>query len=567
MARRIPGPKGSSGPPGPAGPSTVLTTLLWVDKGAAAGGTGSVGRPFNTVTDAVAAAPATCTIIVCDGDYSAELPIAWTDKFLTFIGFAVAEVSLPSVILPELQPNATAPLEIQLVGVRAAVNPSSQISVACENSVIVARGTSLSDYLLSGAPQGSSISSVGNAISGLTAYGATIGATTINGSLLLKGCVLTGALTLGLGATITETNLMGFALAFGSAHTLNIDVPSLKTAGALTNCTVALTDQEALNKFFYWDAQTSVPSSHQNGTLDAPFSILQSAIDACGATGGVILCAGVGDHTQDGLFDGAGVNNTLDFVSLRGNDPREPVRIGVLTIQNHCHVTAFGIQFDQIVGTNSRFWAMCCSCGPLQMQAGNLRMSTYQAATPLDTTPKWSVGNVDATDGGTVAFFGMKIAGNVFIGGASATTENCFQQCDMARAPGFSLFVANAGTVVYIDQFSMARARAQAYNIQGVNNLGTVILLDRPATSGLVFVVGVLLAGAIQDVAVALVGTRPGDTFDIAPNPAAMLANVTPIAAWCAVSDQITVRFLATTGGTVGGNYQVDVNVNANSGN
>lgn len=318
-----------------------------------------------------------------------------------------------------------------------------------------------------------------------------------------------------------------------------------------------------LTKVIFWDPATPIPLVSQNGDMNTPFSVLQDAVDACGPTGGVLVCVGTGDVAQSFTFDGAGVNNTLDIIALRGNDSRNPVRIDTATLQNHCHVTAQGIHFSQVAMTNARIWARDCNAGAVSNDAGNVRWSSYQAATPNDTSTPWALGNVNCTPSGTLALFGMKVAGNISIGGAVATLENAIQQCDLVGGPGFSLFVANPATTVYIDQFSMARARAQNFNLGLPNNTGILTLLDRPLTPGLVFVVPAL-AAAFADVTVALAGARPGDTFDIAPNPAAILAAVAPVAAWSPAANQITVRFFGTT---AGGNYQLDVNVNANSGN
>jgi hypothetical protein len=554
---------------------TPVNNIYVVDPNGTAGdGSFSGNKVFKTVAAAVAAVPNNSALLIASS--SAEAPVSWTDKRLTFFGFSLDESSAHSIQLPELRPSTSGPsMGVELNGVSAVVNPGNSVVVTFQNSSIDAIGNSGSNYLGSGSPDTCAFSNStgGLAVSGLNARSIAVGVCTINGTLTANACNVLGDITLGVGAsTIAQSNLNGHAVTYPVTTTLNIDVQTLRTAGTLTRCAVNIIDSQPLQngKLVYWDAATVVPTTHQNGTQNAPFKQLSDAVAVAQAnvTDTVILAVGFGDAAQNGgTFDGAGVNNTFELIALNGPNSRQPVRFGDITLQNHCHVTMYGIQWNNVIGTNSRLWARCCISGFTQMQAGNVRFSAFQAATPSDTSTPWTIGNVDCSNGGTFAAFGMKIAGNITIGGGTATTENCIQQCDMAGGPGFSLFVGNAATTVAIDRFSLARARAQNFNVQGVNNLGITNILDFPLTKGQVFVVGALAAGAIQDVAVAFAGARPNDTFSFAPNPAAMLANVTPIAVWCNAAGNITARFLATAGGTAGGNYQLDINVNANSGN
>lgn len=546
---------------------TPINKLVVVDPAGTAGnGAFSGNQVFTTLAAAIAASPSGTAIIVTAS--TGEAPVAWIDKRFSIVGYSLTEPSSHVVQLPLLQPSTSGPtMALTLVGVSAQVNPGNSINVIASNCVVDALGGSGTNYIVLGAPETSQFSNAsgGLAVQALIARGTTIAASTINSQFVATASVVAGTLVLGLAATITDTDIGGHALSFPAPETLNIDVQSLKTAGVLTNCTVVLVDAQPLSagKFIYWDFQTVVPLSHQNGTQEAPYSVLQTAVTACGATGGVLLCAGTGSTAQDFTFDGAGINNTLDIVSLRGNDPREPVSMGVATLQNHCHVTAFGIHFEDIIGSFSRFWGMCCGAGHAQMQAGNFRWNNYQTATPGDTTPKWALGNVDCTVNGTFAAINMKIAGNVQIGGTGATTENCIQQCDLVGG-GLGIYIANAGTILYIDKFSLATARRQGFSVQWVNNIGTTVIMDSPLTKSQVFVVP-NLAAAFADVTInPFAGVRPNDTFSFAPNPAAILANVAPVAAWCPAANQLTVRFFGTT---AGGNYQLDINVNANSGN
>lgn len=101
----------------PQAPSTgaALTAMWFVDKGAAAGGTGAIGKPFNTFAAAIAAAQADFnantrdqTIVVTGADYSAEaLQTLTLDAghtltiagWATPLGFNLSEPQLPQLAL------------------------------------------------------------------------------------------------------------------------------------------------------------------------------------------------------------------------------------------------------------------------------------------------------------------------------------------------------------------------------------------------------------------------------------------------------------------------------------
>lgn len=96
-----------SNPFGTSPGTFALFPRVWfVAETAAAGGTGSIGRPFNTVTAAIAAAADDDTIIVGPGDYTAEANIDLTDKALNVVGWGRAGKAPPStVILPTVEPT------------------------------------------------------------------------------------------------------------------------------------------------------------------------------------------------------------------------------------------------------------------------------------------------------------------------------------------------------------------------------------------------------------------------------------------------------------------------------
>lgn len=315
--------------------------------------------------------------------------------------------------------------------------------------------------------------------------------------------------------------------------------------------------------YVFYNPQTTVPLADQTGSFAYPYASLATAVAACGATGGQLICMGLGDAAQGFTFDGDGINNQLNIVSFNGPNSRAPFAMGNIVLQNHCHVTMQGISMVTTTLTNSRLWADYCNFGSIDTNASNLRARTFQAATPGDTSTPWVVGgNMNFDQGSTFAFFGYKLAGNIllqFTGGA-ATTENCIQQCDMAGGPGFSIF-APVGQTIYIDQFSVARARAQNFNLGLPNNNSGFTILDLPVTTGVVFAVGAL-AAAFADVTVALPGARVGDVFEVTTTT--RLANVGIVDAFAPASNQITLRFFGTT---AGGNVTCNIVTKANSGN
>ena len=90
----------------PSAPPWV--NVLWVNAAALVAGDGSEGIPFQTITEAVAAAPVGegTAIMVGPGDYSAEAQVVIADQDISFIGLGGAETGASSPparpILPDL---------------------------------------------------------------------------------------------------------------------------------------------------------------------------------------------------------------------------------------------------------------------------------------------------------------------------------------------------------------------------------------------------------------------------------------------------------------------------------
>lgn len=93
------GAAGADGATGPTGDFAPLSTVLFVDAGTAVAApdqTGSIAKPFSTITAALAAtgAAAEFTIVVAQGDYSAEAALAWTNVRYFY---ALGAVFMPEV--------------------------------------------------------------------------------------------------------------------------------------------------------------------------------------------------------------------------------------------------------------------------------------------------------------------------------------------------------------------------------------------------------------------------------------------------------------------------------------
>lgn len=555
----------------PAADSVLpVNNNLYVNGSIAVTGNGSSVNPFKTVTEAVTAAANEATINVAKGQYGGEAAIAWTDKRISFVGNGVSEPSLHETVLPVLNPQTSGPaMALELTGVSATVVPVNSIFVFVNNSAVDAQGAGLCNYNVAGGGFSSCAltNSTGpGAISGLSANASSIGGMTTTSSVNLIGCDVTGNVNFGLGLTAKDTDFNGVSLSFGgSGAPLNIDVSSLVSLGTINNTPViTLVDNQAPNpQVLYWNFAGTVPLTHQNGQQDAPFcgtGSLQRAVTAAGVSGSTIICMGEGSAAEDATFDGAGINNTLNFISQQGNTPRTPCVMGTLTLQNHCHVSAQGLLVTFLNGDVSRLWSTNCSYGALLMTAGNVRLMTARAQNPGDTSNPWSCGVVDVSNGGTLAAFGMKLAGHVIIGGGTATVENCLQNCELSNGAG-SLIVANAGTVVWIDQETVDSARRNGFDLT-TSNVGILNNLDHPWYKGIIYAVGVL-AAAFTDVNVAISGgtMKPGDTFDVTTTT--RLANVGIVDAWSPAAGEVTLRFFGTT---AGGNVTVNINQNTNSG-
>ena len=265
----------------------------------------------------------------------------------------------------------------------------------------------------------------------------------------------------------------------------------LLTPGEQAAIAVAVGVQtNAWDVWFMWN--TTVPVSQQDGTQLRPYSNLQTACDLAMLRSSTVRCVGLGAPTnlssagQSFTANGQGINLPLNIVAENGNCPRTPCFINVGTLTNHTHVTMQGCQVSDIVGDTSRLWASNCIYGHIGMSAGNVRLRAGQPSTPGDTSIPWSVGNIDCGNGSTLAIWGMKIAGNLIIGGGTATFENTIQQCDI-NPGGFALFVGNAATTVYVDEFSLKRGLLQAPPFDwGTNNTGILNILD-PCSSSLYF--------------------------------------------------------------------------------
>jgi hypothetical protein len=136
---------------------------------------------------------------------------------------------------------------------------------------------------------------------------------------------------------------------------------------------------------------------------------------------------------------------------------------------------------------------------------------------------------------------------------SSFAIANVANDATIVESAAAQLLVTGA---LRVDAFTLSSVRLAAF---GANTFGSLVILDRPLSTGLVFAVGAL-AGAFADVTAALPGCMPGDTFDVTTT--SRLADVGIVDAFCDLADVLTLRFFGTT---AGGNVTCTVNMNPNS--
>src|SRR3569623_678903 len=172
----------------------------------------------------------------------------------------------------------------------------------------------------------------------------------------------------------------------------------------------------------YWDADTTVPLAQQNGSEQAPYASLQTAVNVAGVApaGGTVVCvANRINLTQTFTYDGAGVNTRLNLVAQDGFDNNTPPTFGDYTLQHHAHVIFQGVKCGVGTCTNTRLWMQNCGSGGLQMSNTSAAIiAAFQGPSAADNSNPWASDITHITDT-NLYIFGMRIGGNLVIDGVS----------------------------------------------------------------------------------------------------------------------------------------------------
>lgn len=313
----------------------------------------------------------------------------------------------------------------------------------------------------------------------------------------------------------------------------------------------------------YWVSPLSTTTS-PDGSDENPFLTPQDGVDALEAegVGGVLLlaCSGNAYNALDLVvtsvdvalqgFGNSMANSAdrpfLNSITIAGGVRFTAQNLGCLTF-NVSPGAGATLGFDDFLWLGATF--QDCTIRRMWDCDGAVSLSTALGA---GNVTLGEAVNCRLSGVGSVAhaLTSARLQGCIVTGGIGAD-DLVLVETDVVGAGGDIV----SATTLEADSFSLASMRANG----AAHVVGTLTISDRPLTTGLVFTVPAL-AAAFADVTAALVGIKPGDTFDVTTT--ARLADVGIVDAFCDVADVLTLRFFGTT---AGGDVTCNVNVNANS--
>lgn len=248
------------------GSITPLSNVFFIDQGAAAGGDGSIAKPYNTILAAVAARPAGGTFLLTPYDYSAEVIPTLNDADWAFWGLQLGswpEGYGPGWTLTPPQPTSLTKLPSLTLGLGGTQRQTSLRSVSMPN-LTLEMGTTLmlQDVWLDGLFTGASLDAGAVALRADRCFfnGGGVGGASL-GDSQFNDCGFFGSQTIQTGSTTLQlTRCFGeTSVAFlNAAGVLAIDlwsngrvsVPVLtngtkEVQGPVQNLTASMSDQQA----------------------------------------------------------------------------------------------------------------------------------------------------------------------------------------------------------------------------------------------------------------------------------------------------------------------------------
>src|SRR3569623_193637 len=298
----------------------------------------------------------------------------------------------------------------------------------------------------------------------------------------------------------------------------------------------------------YRDADTTVPLAQQNGSEQAPYASLQTAVNVAGVApaGGTVVCvANRINLTQTFTYDGAGVNTRLNLVAQDGFDNNTPPTFGDYTLQNHAHVIFQGVKCGVGACTPTRLRMQNCVSGGLQMSNNSAAIiAAFQGPTAADNSKPWAIDNTHITDS-NLYIFGMRIGGNLVIDGVS--TDCSVRQCQFGV--GGHVLVLNGTSALQMDLWSVASAAQNGYNLHA--GTGPITVVDAPCLNvpEPTFAIPAFAGAGVAYVAVPITGARPGDRFVAAWAPAGLTLPASVALAsghYCDTNDAVNLALVAT---------------------
>lgn len=392
-----------------------------------------------------------------------------------------------------------------------------------------------------------------------------------------EGADTTATLTKnGSDTTIVATILNGESIGYDTTHTVSVvkgDALRVRVDGNAGGNNPQFQvvylggagEMVPLTRDFYVDSGRT--TSGENGSEGDPFKTIQAGVDAVAAAGGsgAVLIADGDYSAEDVTIAGRTTLRGIGYGKIVG---AAGVRINSVTISDGSVVVELeNVNVGQITCTGSTLHLTNVeSTSPMTIDSTNLRAinSTLGSMTgtnvgggnPTVYLQNSTCSSITAS-AGTVQLINSLASGNIDTDvlslNESSATALTAGTLSLRNSDASSVTL---GTSLSTDSYSLTSLRLAG----GTNTIPALTITDRPLFTGVSFTVPTL-AAAMSDVTAALVGARPGDTFDVAMST--RLAGVGIVGAWCAADDVLTVRFFGTTGG---GSVILDVNLNVNSG-
>jgi hypothetical protein len=540
-----------------------LSELFVVDPAAPAVGTTgafSSATAFKTFTAAMTAALAASSsvvgILVQPGDYSGEADVAFTGKTIIVESLGLQEPNSFETLLPKLIPTRSGAEQLMLRNVSATVAPTNNIKVVTENCKIDATGIGNFDLVCQGSPEtAATTNSTGaGALGSLTIFGVRLGACSVAGALVARGCSIEGDLSAAT-ATVTTSTFNTHNITLTGAGFVT-DLSTVSTIGTRTGGTLTVLDDPSPTHEVWVQTSSTAPTTCRTGSKNLPFAAVQDAINFFPAGGAGAPSYGIVRVMDLTTSEDLSID-TYRYISVVWEGEVSPstmagfAHFDQVSVSNHAELTLQGFWCEHISMDTARFYGVNVNIGSCGDAGGsNVKLVTTFPHAPGDGSEHYSCGNIDVAG---LQAYGVTFDANVRVS-ASDGRECLFQQCELRLG---TLTIANAAMALNIDTWTLGTMRRNGVALSAA---GAVHIVDAPLTTGVTFAVPAL-AAATGDVTVALTGARPADTFSLAMTT--RLAGVGIVGAWCAANDNITVRFFGTTGG---GNVVCNVNVIPNQG-